>query len=319
MLVQAYSHLQKKGTPLTGQGAATFWVFAPLRAAGLAVEAAHKAAEAKGRNAVTWRDVCTVEVAGELLVLDDGCWRKLRKCTLRLEEKDAKLAVELLGRQRSLLAGLKINIWKPDVRMPGKLGSYDLLCDFSTDQSFGVKGRLWVELKQLSAATFASQVANIKEHLEEKFPKVHRLDSSVGGVLLLAASVPKEGRAWGAPVLAAWLWSGSGGWKCLVKGPPTRVARGQCKVQKPPLEEVFQSMAWMKVPRQAQKVGLVSHFLKKLKLPRNNVGKRCETFNTLFQRERLPHRLEQKEFDNFAGQDPWVGTASVFESLYQFL
>ena len=219
-------------------------VFTALRAVGLAVESGHKLACTKGLGAVTTQDISSVRVSGALQQLDGERWRSRGPCDLQLATKDAELAKTLVWKQRGLLADLGVNVWAVDVRMPSKLGSFDLLCDFSRPENFSVPGRLWVELKVMGASRDAADVDDFKKDLSRTFVKLTKLDASIGGVLLLLAKVEEmQGGTWGMPSLSAHLWQpGAQCWRCLVAGGPKRVARGQSKGPKPSLAKVWENM-----------------------------------------------------------------------------
>ena len=150
-------------------------LFTGLRAVGLAVEKGHKLCFSKGLGSVTTADLSTVRVGGALQQLDGGRWRSRGPVDLQLLGGDAMLAKTLLCKQRALLADLGLNIWAADEQMPGKLGFFDLLCDFSRVENFSVPGRLWVELKVFNAGRSNADVDAVKEDLCKKLAKVKKL------------------------------------------------------------------------------------------------------------------------------------------------
>jgi hypothetical protein len=95
--------------------------FNTFRAVGLAVEKAHSFCKAHGLGKLTqeggWQEVSTVELSGPSLQIEDqGRWRKVQCCSLKLNTEDAQFAVRVVVQQRETLAELAINLWQADAR-----------------------------------------------------------------------------------------------------------------------------------------------------------------------------------------------------------
>jgi len=237
--VTKYSDLQK----LDPGGQYRF--FQAVRAVGLSVEVGHKAAKAKGLGKDGPSDVNLVRVSGSLRVLEDGRWRRVVACSLRLGPAEVALALALVRQQRDLLADFRLNIWTLDIQRRVAKGSFDMLGDFCGDQNWGVTGRVWVELKVYSATSFGDSVQKAKDELETGLREERPADPSLGAALLLAAQVELQGGTWKVLSMLALLKPVASGWKC-VAGKQKTVARGQSK-QKPPMAEVLQNMEWVRM------------------------------------------------------------------------
>ena len=220
VLVTSYAHLRKRG-PVE-----TFRPFAPLRAVGLSLELGWKKARDAGLGAVTAEDLRRVHVTGELLVQGVAA----QECDLQLRKADTDLVKTLLHKQRDLLDDLGFNVWYVDFWQPGCSKRLDLVGDFGPRRDFGVTGRVWVELKVFSDATFAKEVEHWKTQLEANLVTESGRDASLQAVLLLTARVPRiSGGRWGAPALHAMLFvKGSQQWLGLAGA--QRAARGQSRV-----------------------------------------------------------------------------------------
>jgi len=312
-LVTAYHHLQKPGRD------GRYLPFTAVRAVGLALEEGWKASRDKGGyTAVKAADLATVRVSGKLRLLTGATWRAGTTCTLQLSRQDADLALSLVRQQRTLLADLHINIWSIDQQGAGKT-TFDLQGDFSTSRDFGVKGRLWIELKVFSEATFEAEVRTCQKQLAEDLKLEKQRDSTLGGVLLLASRVGSSGRgSWSCPVLTATLLrQPSSKWQCIV-GETKRKARGRCQSDKPSLGSLWEKMEWVDA-QGGGKVGLLKHFLEALALAKNNPGQRAGTFNSLLRAGGCEGRLYVAQLKGRCGRKPWVAAKSTFRDLYNFL
>ena len=311
-LVTKYTDLRKLDT-----GDGEFHTFHALRAVGLAVEKGHKVVKEKGLGSVTPGDVSSVTVSGKLQLKEGERWRGARTCTLRLAAADKDFAHELVRKQRNVLADLRINIWDVDVRMKGGAGAFDLLGDFSGAKNFGVVGKLWVELKVLDATSWASEVERARSSLETLLQRESAQNVNLGGVLFLAAKAERQGRAW--KVLSFYgtlLVAGESAWQDLV-GQVKRVARGQSS-SKPPLAQVWQKMEWF-TDAHGEEVGLLSHFLRAVRLCGMQPGERGPVFNEILQRARHAGRVREERIPNRAGRKPWIATRDTFRVVYTFV
>ena len=311
VLLQSYRHVLKpneKGKEVP---------FTPLRAVGLAVEAAHKLAREQGRGQVSAEGVAQVSVSGAgVRVWDEGRWRAIRKCQLELDTRDAQLACDIFGQHRSFLYDLGLNIWFVDLSLGRQAGSLDLVCDFSVDNSFGVAGRLWVELKVFSAQGFDGKFQDHQDICSAKFPQVRERDPTIEGTLLLVSRCSRDGpRQWSRPSLHAKLFS-HGSWRDI--GSRRKATRGRVRGAKPSLAVVWKKMEWYEDPRGGRgKVGLLGHFLTALQLTPNHATDRAPHFNELIAGSGL--NLAQIKFPNREGKPPWAGTKAVFRAIYKAL
>jgi hypothetical protein len=318
-LVSQYKHLKK---PWFLPGPAT--LFFPLRAVGLAVELGYKLCPTKGLDNVSVSDLSTVKVSGKLQIYEEGRWRSSNKCDLKLARMDALLAKKILEKTRGFLIDLGANVWFADVPLPGVVGrtvSFDLLGDFSKQPvGFNFSGRLWVELKVFTASTCQTSMAFAEKALKKRLDVVRSKDATIGGVLLLVASVEKESNnVWGAPKLFARLLTTSSSDSDFINlSTGNRVAQGQVRAKKKPsLAQVFAKMEWHLV--RGSRVGLFKHFLEALNLAACNPGRRAAAQNKLLARSRFQGgRLQEKVISNRPGRPAWVATRKVFRALYKY-
>jgi len=250
-------------------------------------------------------------------------WRKVPNCNLELAPQDASFAVKVVQKHRSFCTDLDLNLWEVDLRMPSRLGYYDLLGDFSTTRNFGVLGKLWVELKTMSAANFEKQLGDQKELLEAKLGEVHQANPSGEAVLLLATKAQRDGRGWRAPTLVAeLLLVGASGWQNLTRGPPAKTPRGKANPHtKPALQEVWTKLKNKRVkhPETGRKLYRLNDFLDLLGLPTKSLGKRSKTFNTFLSKEGCADRVEQVKLPNLGGSEPWLASKDAVRCLYKQL
>jgi hypothetical protein len=244
VLVRAYQNVKKAGAR-----SAVLKKFTPLRAVGMSVEQGWKAARDKG--CVEAADLQTVRLSGDLRVTTgNSSWRSADSCMLELRSTEVSLAEVLVAKQRRFMDDLHLNVWQVDVRVGG--ATLDLRANFNTNDNFGIKKNLWTELKVFSAASFAREATLMKSELVEKLGHVKKRDSSVEGVLLLAAKVERSsGGRWGAPTLSAWLHKPGDTWKDLTAG-RQKVARGQAaaKPKKAELWKATHLIDWLQVESQ---------------------------------------------------------------------
>jgi hypothetical protein len=314
-LVLQYAHLRKKNA-----GEHSWLRFTPLRAVGLAVEEGHRLSKARGLGQVTAASLSTVKVSGSAVqVLEDRRWRAVSQCQLQLNEVESSFALSVVQKHRALFSSLQLNLWEADLKMPRRLGSYDLLGDFSLERNFGVGGRVWVELKVISAHHFNSQLQSYQAKLEQQLAKVNEADPTVEAVLLVAAKAQRDGRRWQSPQLVAKLHlMQNDTWQAL--NTPSFTVRGKANpCSKPGLQAVWNQMEWVDHPTTQTKVGFLNHFLKALKLPRKTLGKRSKAFNKVLANAGLSDRLETVCLPNTSGQQPWVATKAAFRCLYNAL
>jgi len=224
-LVRKYCKVRKKNEE------GTLKTFSPLRAVGLAVEVGHGYCKTHGFGRLSPASVSRVHVSGGSLQVKQGQrWRRVPSCDFELAPQEASFAVSVVRKHRAFFDDLGLNLWEADLRMPNRLGCYDLVGDFSVKKNFGVLGLVWVELKVFSGQGFAGKLQAQRTLLEEKLEQVNLANSSVEAVLLLAARADKVGRSWQAPTLAAQLLVADGSdWQTLAGRAPAKIPRGRAK------------------------------------------------------------------------------------------
>jgi hypothetical protein len=318
VLVTTYSHLCKQVDDEDDDDSpGTLRPFHAVRAIGLACEAGHKAAQKKGLGALSVADVSQVKVVGTLRVKEDERWRSLRSCTLQLRPTDAAFCRTLVQKQRSVLADLRMNLWYVDINMKGGKGAFDLLADFSSEKNWGISGVIWIELKVYGASVFDKSVEKAQKVLVKTLERERQKDGNLGGVLLFAAKVEKQGSSWAIlDLLGTLRATGDGEWQNVVGG-VKRVARGQSP-SKPPLSQVWKGMEWV-TSASGQKVGLLKHFLAALGVKDQHPGQRASTFNKLLRQAGHSGRVREEKVENHCGRKPWVAQKDTFRALYPFL
>ena len=291
--------------------------FFPLRAVGLACEKGHKLCAEKGLGSVTVEDVSIVQVAGALNLFDEGRWRKARACRLQLRGQDASLSHRILLKHRVFLHDMGLNIWNVDKQMVDHSGSFDLICDFSTQRNFGVSGMVWVELKIMRATGFTNRLQSHMDYLANKIKELS--EPSIETVLLVATRVEKAGNGWGNVNLVAKLWNATAETWDDVSPSGVRIARGQIKLsQKPALSEVWANMEFHDSDAGTE-MGLFSQFLSSLKLPITNTGKRAKTMNRMLRKAGSEEKIRKMKIASRAGDAPWMGSKVAFRLLYKLL
>jgi hypothetical protein len=266
--------------------------------------------------------VSTVRVSGAALQVKHGLrWRKVRRCDLELAPRDASFACAVVRKHRAFFSDLHLNLWETDLKMPGRLGSYDLLGDFSTAKNFGVLGHLWVELKTVGSKNSWQKTADLKALLETKLQQVHKANPSVEGVLLVATKARRDGRSWQAPTLTAeLLLVGGTDWLTLAGKALAKTVRGRANpLTKPSLSELWDQVEWVPHPTAKGKLGYLTDFLAALGLPTKSLGKRSKAFNKILAKSKCTHRLEQLKLNNKAGKEPWLARKAAFRVLYEAL
>ena len=92
--------------------------------------------------------------------------------------------------------------WYVDFWVSGASRRLDLIGDFSERRNFGVRGRVWVEVKCFSEARYDEEVAKWKRRLAGELETEHRRDPSLQAVMLLAAKASRvSGGLWAPPTL----------------------------------------------------------------------------------------------------------------------
>lgn len=316
-LVTRYSNLRKLDssgnlTPLT-----------PLRAAGLACELGHKLCKAKGRGNLEVDDLRRISLSGTLQKKELLRWRRVPTCELELATDDAQLAYSVVLQQREFFADINFNLWQVDRYVGSRLGSCDLIGEFSTGRNFGVQGLTWVELKILSAYNFNEKYERHRLGVAAKLPRITHANDALEAAMLVAAKVEKNGRSWVCKSLVAQLLvpddQGDANWKTLAGKAPSSISAGRTNpLLKPTLQQIWDQIEVWTDPTTAEDVYLASNFLALLGLPDDSLKKRCRGFNDFLRRRGVP-LLYKRALPNRPGAPPWVGTKETFRSLYKAL
>lgn len=113
-----------------------------------------------------------------------------------------KILVSTLGGRLATHEDLDLNVCGVDV--PGAAGkNLDLVCYFTGKQNYGCAGRVWVELKAWGLTKFDGEAEKFRNTAPARLAVEQRRDSSLCGVLLLAAKVGRAGGGtWGKPVFS---------------------------------------------------------------------------------------------------------------------
>jgi hypothetical protein len=149
------------------------------------------------------------------------------------------------------------------------------------------------------------------------FATLQKRDQRFGAVLLLAAECETLGSDWAVPKLKAELLAGvQGKWQKL--GRSRKAARGQAQ-GKPTFLRLWGSLEKHTTAAGGQKVRLLKHFLRELKLPHNDTTQRVKTYNKLLRAASRTERLVQEKVLEKSGLPPVVGTKEVFRELYKLL
>jgi len=256
-----------------------------------------------------------VRVAGKLQVLGGGVWQSASAVSLVLRSQDAALALKLLTKQRELLSDLHFNWFWTDTQRSGSK-SLDLVGDFSTKRNYGVRGKVWVELKAFGKLSWEQQAEKTRDTLRAEFASLQARDKSFGGVVFLAAECEALGSQWGPPKLHAELLTDAlGTWQKL--GGRRKAARGQAQ-SKPSFFELWNRLE-KHTTADGQNVRLLKHFLEEMRLPQNNTPQRMVTYNKLLRSASRSERLVQRKVFEKSGKLPVVGTKAAFRELYKLL
>ena len=298
--------------------------FTPLRAVGLAVEVAHRTGSVKGCGMVSQGDLATVVLTGSNLRVRDasrGGWRKTRgPVHLELREEDQALALQIFKKQRVALWEAGLNIWSVDVRIPGHLGSHDLIGDFSCPAP-PVLGLVSVELKVTSSTRFKTEHKRWLEECSSRFhaSQLHQKSrpSAFQGQVLVSCQVPGAGRhGWGDPKVHVEVWIPSRSmWSALpahVQTEPKKIAA------KPSIQTVLRELPFFKGPGRTE-VALASHFLKAVGAKVHNVGERAQLWNKMLADDGVGQGVFLQKVRFKAGCPAWVGTRTTFRHVYKHL
>ena len=152
----------------------------------------------------------SVRITGFLMkTIDEGnSWQTAGSCTLRLLDPDARMAKTILKQQFNFLHSLSFNTCYVQRRLGRGLPTLDVV-GFFKDPTHGIKGRVWVETKVLSAKNFDRDWAAEGQKIEDNFSQVQGEDPTIKGAILLATQLQRDGSSsWQRPKLVAQLFTG---------------------------------------------------------------------------------------------------------------
>jgi hypothetical protein len=312
MLVSRYAHVEKNGD-----------VFHPLRAAGLAVELAHKLARDVGFGAVDRDSLSRVTVSGpRVRVYTSARWRKVAansSLMLKVLPAEATLSYSVFKEQREWLADMGLNIWQVDPPIARRgVKSPDLLVDVGPTSFLEVAGRMPVELKVHSSSNLEQRIQEDKEEFVLNYVKLESIFEGIGAGLLLVSPAEETGDGWKPLRLRTFLWQDDT-WQEL--GVPKKGAGPHRHriANKRPLLDVFDDMTWYERRGGGDDIGMVAHFLEALGLDKNHVGQRVSAWKAAFPR-RGPEKLDLKHVSIRRGWDKcWVGTRAAFRQVHRYL
>ena len=311
MLVRRYSHIEKNGS-----------LFHPLRAAGLAVELAHKLARDVGFGAIDQKKLCSISISGpSVRVYESSRWRKVgpkTTVTLKVLPAEAELSYKVFREQRTWLGDMGLNVWHVDPPVAKKgVTSPDLIVDVGATSPLEVAGLVHVELKLFSATGIEQKIADEKTAFTKNFGRLAGIFEGIAAGLLLVSVVEESGDTWKPLTLRSFLWD-NGTWQEL-SHPRGLGAHRHRMANKKPLTEVWDDMTWYENPRGGDDIGMVAHFLESLGLNKNNVAERVSAWKSAFP-QRGPRKLDLHHVSIRRGWDKcWVGTQAAFRQVYHRL
>ena len=120
---------------------------------------------------------------------------------MQLTQPESDLSFKLFHKVRNFITeDLLGNVWDVDVPAPHAHIKLDLVCDFLGRGHMAVKGRVWIECKQLAAAGFRKRLGELEEELPLKLQSVRMNMPSISSVmLLLTKNDAKYGDGWAEP------------------------------------------------------------------------------------------------------------------------
>ena len=306
-----YAHVEKDGS-----------CFHSLRAAGLAIELAHKLARDKGFGNVSANDLSHVSISGpRLRVCIDGTWRKLSHAssvTLQLQKKDHVFALEVFQKQRVRLSEMGLNVWQVDPHVGHQVVSPDLLADAGPTAYIQVSGFVAIELKLFSGTSLEDKIQEAKEAFEKNVAQMHRFIQHIGAGLLVVSIADWDGCRWAQGPVQTWLWQEQV-WAEMGGLPFEPAVRRNRLVHKKPLLDVLNGMTWYNQSRGKEDLGIVSHFLAELGVNKNNVAERVASWQKAFKKE-TGYKLALKHVSIRPGSEKcWVGPRSAFRAVHAYL
>ncbi len=311
-LLRSYSYVKK---PFNDGRVKPFF---PIRVVGLCLEKAYKVSCIKGLSLLELEDLATLDISGKLEVKTGATWKAASKCTLKVREPEANLAMQICKKQRAWLHDLGVNLWAVDKPMGIKRGSFDLLGDMSQQTGLmSVTGMLWIELKVFAAEGCMDNMRSLEEELPKKLQRVHAKHAHIGSVLLVVAQVSKASSAqWANPKLLAKLYTLSSGKWVDISASGLRVGKGQlAAAAKPPVSLLWPKIEFHRVEGKLQ--GLFKHFLQGMGLASDSPGKRAVALNQALKSQGFKDKLVKKKIPHRPGQPVWMGTKKVMRALHK--
>ena len=306
-LLLNYTHLKK----LSATGKQT--LFSAERAIGLSIEAGHKFAQQHGLGNLTPGSLQCLKVSGGLQIWDGIQWKASRTCSLKLKEQDAQLACLLVQKQRAFISDMQANIWSLDLFVPKLQASLDMVLDFSTTNSYDIKGRVFSELKFFTTTRWSRKVAAAQDSVQKHFVELRNTGFSTEGALLLCCTAEQlAGGVWHNPSIIAKLYTQHGGW---VDVSPTSKKRSSNLT----LASVWKKMSWWDAQEGGPKRGVLDDFLAAAGKPTGNGGKNAKKFNKLLVADGCKGKLTRVKLRHRSGSRPWSGPKSVFRAIYKRL
>ena len=296
--------------------------FHSLRAAGLAVELAHKLARDIGFGQISHANLLKIQLSGPRLKIREAQrWRKIASgmsITLKIAPADAKLAFNIFKKQREFLADMGLNVWQVDPRIAiADVKSPDLIADAGPTSCLSLTGFAATELKLYSATRLEYKIDEAKSDLIKNFTKLQTVVDHIAAGILLVSSVEQNGRTWQPLPTRAFLWQDNG-WQHW-GGPGSRGPHRHRMANKKPLVEVWDQMTWYDNPSGGEEIGMVAHFLEALGLNKNNASERVSAWKAAFP-QRGPAKLALSHVAvHRGGGKCWVGTQAAFRQVYNLL
>ena len=238
---------------------------------------------------------------------------------MALQPAEQEIAVALMKKQREFLADCGFN-FEPCVFSPVLRKGLDLVGDFSSSRNWGITGKVWIELKAFTCATFDFSLGLEEKKVKAQFLTLQGSDPRYHSAMLLACRLKKEGSAWGMPSVKTKLLV-DGEWQDISRGAGRKHRAGKVSpVSKPNLAKVFSNMAWDTVDGGGKaKYGIASEFMTQMGLKAGNPGKRCDTWNGMLENAGKPYRFTREKFLDKPGQEPWVGNKHAFRFIWDRL
>lgn len=300
-----FAHVKKDGS-----------IISPLRAAGLCLELALKTGFLKGFHSVTEEELQTVTLHGQdfLVKTQTGSWQRSEKVVLDMTADVVAFVLSAYKTLLSILHKLGFNVVAVDKRIPGGVGSHDLLASYITPQSL-VDGLLSIEVKiRRCGHNFARVLQMIKADMETRYQALQKLQSQKpiqGLALILCKAAKNWANKWIVSGFVVELFTG----KTWVKLHASSVPRQVLK----PVAAVLSEIIWHKHPKKKGQVGLLSSFVKAIGKSTAHVGVRAALWNKLLAQEGAKERVQKLKLNLKPGQPPWVGSASAFKKIHKII